>query len=192
MISEIYESFQGTGDLGGTKQLFIRFSGCSVKCPIRSVCDEQESLAPNGKIAIEDAVAAIEGYHGKWIHITGGEPLEHERDILRLVAAANNHEIQIQTSGFLDMKGLERSFVTCSPKCWPVGCKLSRCDELVFVAHKQMTPEFIDQYSARFPMASRYVIPLWGDSAESAIRLISKAKKECKLGIQAHKHWGID
>ena len=79
-ISELFHSIQGEGHLTGKPMFFIRAQGCSVKCPIREVCDQPESLGFKGGTAYAPAelaalaLAAV-GPRG-WVSITGGEPLE--------------------------------------------------------------------------------------------------------------------
>jgi alanyl-tRNA synthetase len=79
-ISETFHSIQGEGHLTGKPMFFIRAQGCSVKCPIREVCDQPESLVFRGgtehapATLAEMALAAL-GPRG-WVSITGGEPLD--------------------------------------------------------------------------------------------------------------------
>lgn len=72
-ITEIFSSIQGEGRYVGEKQLFIRFSGCNLKC---DYCDTSHE---NGKIySVEDLINEIKKYNLKTIHsisLTGGEPL---------------------------------------------------------------------------------------------------------------------
>ena len=89
-ISETFHSIQGEGHLTGKPMFFIRAQGCSVKCPIREVCDQPESLAFRGGAEIApatlaDMALAAVGSRG-WVSITGGEPLD-QPDFDELVAA---------------------------------------------------------------------------------------------------------
>jgi organic radical activating enzyme len=190
-IHEIFESYQGTGLWTGTKQLFVRTSGCSVACPIRKQCDERAALTQNANVDITNACETISRYRGKWLHITGGEPLHDMLQLSQLISAAKHCSIQVQTSGLIDYRPYGDVWVTCSPKCVADECKLARCDELVFVAHATMSSEIIADYCKLFPHARIYVVPLWGDSPQRACELVDAAGGRAVLGIQAHKYWGL-
>lgn len=90
-LAEIMESVQGEGLLVGTRQVFLRFSGCNLRC---SYCDTITSMEaqpycrviyttgrgdvgenmPN-PLSIDQIVDTISSYCSKWISLTGGEPL---------------------------------------------------------------------------------------------------------------------
>jgi len=82
LVSQIFTSIQGEAHLSGLYQCFVRTAGCSVNCPIRKGCDEQESLKfKNGtQWEVEALVKEVISKVGKggWCHITGGEPTEQE------------------------------------------------------------------------------------------------------------------
>lgn len=98
-ISEIFTSIQGEGPLQGTVSHFIRFAGCSLRCPW---CDQKEAWEDGEEWAIEDIVKEIEN-KGKFatITITGGEPFEQVDGLLTLLDALRNYgqPISIETNG---------------------------------------------------------------------------------------------
>ena len=81
-VSQVFTSIQGEAHLSGLYQCFVRTAGCSVNCPIRKDCDEQESLKfKNGtQWEVDALVKEVISKVGKggWCHITGGEPTEQE------------------------------------------------------------------------------------------------------------------
>lgn len=78
------------------------------------MCDEQESLtASGGSISIDEAIDRIERYPCEWVHITGGEPLEHKQDLAKLLLASRDHRVQIQTSGLCSFDFKASVFMTC-------------------------------------------------------------------------------
>jgi len=75
-VFETFLSYQGSGSLTGTRQFFIRFSGCSVSCQIRKICDEPGALKFGGKLISTSrlaSIASMELHSGGWVQITGGE-----------------------------------------------------------------------------------------------------------------------
>lgn len=72
LIKEIFTSIQGEGLYVGEKQLFIRFSGCNLKC---SYCDTDHSEAGAKEYTIDELYEVIQAYSPETISLTGGEPL---------------------------------------------------------------------------------------------------------------------
>lgn len=90
-LAEIMESVQGEGLLVGSRQVFLRFSGCNLRC---SYCDTKNSLeiepycrvshttgrgdiwqhVPN-PLSMDQIVELLSKYNSQWISLTGGEPL---------------------------------------------------------------------------------------------------------------------
>ncbi len=75
-ISEIFCSWQGEGLFAGEKQIFVRFSGCNMRC---TYCDEPASREKGKELSISDVISIIRKlsfkYKTKAISFTGGEPL---------------------------------------------------------------------------------------------------------------------
>ena len=73
-ISEIFYSIQGEGMLTGVPSVFVRTSGCNLRCVW---CDTPyTSWSPEGSdVTVEDILAAIRAYPGKHTVVTGGEPM---------------------------------------------------------------------------------------------------------------------
>jgi organic radical activating enzyme len=128
-IVDHFLSYQGTGHLVGKRQYFIRFAGCSVKCPIRTVCDEPDALDTGAgervcpEILADKALAAV-GTFG-WVHITGGEPCEQGEALTALSVACERRKLRVhlQTSGVVRVP-IRTDWLTISPKakasrlCW--------------------------------------------------------------------------
>jgi len=73
-ISEIFYSIQGEGMLTGAPSVFVRTSGCNLRCVW---CDTPyTSWSPEGAdIAVDDILAAIQEYPAQYVVVTGGEPM---------------------------------------------------------------------------------------------------------------------
>jgi organic radical activating enzyme len=140
MVKEQFVSFQGTGVNAGLRQSFVRLAGCTVKCPLRSNCDQPESLKRG-----EGHEASIHGIlknavHTDWLHITGGEPAEHEHMIALCDAAIElGMRVQVQTSGSIPILWNSHPFVSVSPKQTRLEVKPS---EIVLIAGRWLTDDF--------------------------------------------------
>ena len=109
-VNEIFYSLQGEGFFTGTPAVFLRFSGCNLKC---SFCDTDHR---SGKeMTDREILAAITAFPSRHIVITGGEPsLQLTADFIALLHATG-YFIQIETNGTHTLPaGID--WVTCSPK----------------------------------------------------------------------------
>jgi len=115
-ISELFFSIQGEGILSGVPSVFIRTSGCNLRC---SWCDTPyTSWTPEGREVTLDGICAYveEHTHGHVV-FTGGEPLiaPEAAELTRRLRDLNQH-ITIETAGTVAPDGLECDLMSVSPK----------------------------------------------------------------------------
>ena len=72
-ITEIFHSIQGESSHAGRPCVFVRLTGCSLRC---GYCDTTYSYAGGTPMRIDDIVAQVEAFGTRLVEITGGEPLE--------------------------------------------------------------------------------------------------------------------
>jgi len=109
-VAEIYRSIQGEGFLTGTESVFVRASGCNLRCwycdtPYASWTPEGEDLGVDEIVAqVESLAADFAGSNGPCRHVvlTGGEPMLFA-ELIPLAAAltAAGHHLTIETAGTL-------------------------------------------------------------------------------------------
>ena len=133
-INEIFYSLQGEGFHTGTPAVFVRFSGCNLKC---SFCDTQHEA---GALMTDDEIIAeVSKYPAVTVILTGGEPSLWIDDALidRLHKAGKY--VCIETNG---TRPLPESidWVTCSPKGTPL--QLTHIDEVKVVYTGQDLTEY--------------------------------------------------
>ena len=124
-INEIFYSLQGEGFHTGTPAVFIRFSGCNLKC---SFCDTRHE---NGTLmSDEEILQAVSAYPSNVVILTGGEPsLWIDQAFIDLLHQAGKY-ICIETNGTNPLpEGID--WVTCSPKGAPL--RLTHIDEIKVV-----------------------------------------------------------
>lgn len=138
-VNEIFYSLQGEGHFAGTPAVFIRFSGCNLRC---SFCDTDHSSF--SEMTEEEIVAETKRFPAKHIVITGGEPgLQITTRLVRRL-----HEegcfVQMETNGTRALpEGCCVDWITCSPKYERVI--LPHVDELKVVYEGDDTK--IDEYA---------------------------------------------
>lgn len=110
-VNEIFYSVQGEGYFTGTPALFIRLSGCNLKCPF---CDTQHQ---EGKEMSEDDIIALaESCPARLVVVTGGEPALQLTGTLVSSLKEIGKFVAVETNG---TRPLPRNidWVTVSPKC---------------------------------------------------------------------------
>jgi len=122
-IKEIFYSIQGEGINIGTPSIFIRLSGCNLRC---KWCDTKEAWKINSgkRMTTEEIIKTINKFPSKNIVITGGEPLLQENKIKELIKNLKNYHIEIETNGTIKSKlGRLVNQYNCSPKLSNSGYK---------------------------------------------------------------------
>ena len=116
LISEIFHSLQGEGELTGMPSVFVRTSGCNLRC---NWCDTPyASWQPEGRpMTVEEILTAVRQYPARHVVLTGGEPMIAPE--IRLLAAGLKklgHHITIETAATIAPDGVACDLASLSPK----------------------------------------------------------------------------
>ena len=114
-ISEIYSSKQGEGKLTGQQSVFVRTSGCNLRCDF---CDTPyTSWNPEGQsIPVDEVVDKVQSFDLRHVVITGGEPmLSIEIESLSKRIKMADHHITIETAGTI-LRDVACDLMSISPK----------------------------------------------------------------------------
>lgn len=127
-VNEIFYSLQGEGWFTGTPAVFVRLSGCNLRCPF---CDTDHHTGQQ-MTALEIATE-VGRYGARHVVITGGEPtLQLEPELLRRLKALGL-TVQLETNGTMEVPPEALAlidWVTCSPKTPPSDIRIGRIDEV--------------------------------------------------------------
>lgn len=185
-INEIFYSLQGEGRNAGRAAVFVRFSGCNLRC---SFCDTKHQ---DGKLmTIEEIVNEITKYPARLVILTGGEPTLFIDDELLDKIHAIGKEIAIETNGTRKVNQ-KIDFVTLSPKFeFTENAQLSQteCDELKIIFNSENDMSLYDSIKARY----KYIQPCATDDEDinqeniiNAIRYV-RENPEWRLSLQIQK-----
>ena len=100
-ITEIFKSIQGESSYAGLPCVFVRLTGCNLRC---TWCDTEYAFYGGRDMAIEDILAQIKATGVRLVEITGGEPLLQE-EVYPLMRALldEGHTVMLETGGSLPL-----------------------------------------------------------------------------------------
>ena len=115
-ISEIFYSLQGEGFLAGVPSVFIRLTGCPLRC---RWCDTKYAWSKEAgrQYGVDDIVGTVQKWPCKYVVITGGEPMI-DPDLPRLVSELKTpgKHITIETAGIAYIPDIPCDLMSISPK----------------------------------------------------------------------------
>jgi organic radical activating enzyme len=144
-INEIFHSLQGEGFHSGTPAVFVRFSGCNLRC---AFCDTQHQAGE--MLSLQEIVDEVNKYpNAPLLVLTGGEPsLFIDEAFVAELKQKTHKTIAIETNGTRPLPS-SLDWVTLSPKSAFEGgdlepCVLKQCDELKVVYLGQDLAQYKD------------------------------------------------
>ncbi len=170
-IAEIYKSIQGEGLLTGTESVFVRASGCNLRC---TFCDTPyTSWHPEGDdVSVADILNEVDGLDCSHVVITGGEPMLFA-EMIPLCAKlreAGRH-ITIETAGTLYLP-LACDLMSISPKMSNSTPAVEKAPKWS-VRHERArnVPDVVRQLVTEYPYQAKFVIDTPADCDEVSLYL---------------------
>ncbi|HGE72891.1 TPA: radical SAM protein [Candidatus Poribacteria bacterium] len=146
-ICEIFYSIQGESTYSGLPCIFVRTSGCNLRC---LYCDTKYAYENGFEISVDDIIKKIKTYRCRLVEITGGEPLIQIDEVNKLIASllADDYEVLLETNGSIDIKSVDQNVVKILDlKCPDSGMSENICWENI----KYLT----DKDQVKFVLSSR-------------------------------------
>ncbi len=104
-ITEIFYSLQGEARTVGHPTVFIRLTGCPLRC---GYCDTEYAFQGGEWMAQGDILARVAEYHPRFVTVTGGEPLaQPDCRVLLSRLCDQGYDVSLETSGALDISGID-------------------------------------------------------------------------------------
>ena len=137
-IAEIFYSVQGEGTLSGVPSVFVRTSGCNLRC---TWCDTPyASWNPEGReMSEEEILAEVQRHPTRFVVVTGGEPMiaKGMRDLLARLRALGKH-ITVETAGTVPPEGACVDLVSISPKLANSTPEVAKAGEAWVARHESL------------------------------------------------------
>ena len=192
-VNEIFQSLQGEGYNTGTASVFIRLSGCNLRC---SFCDTRHEEGT--MMSLQEIVDKVMQYPlAPWIILTGGEPsLWIDEDFVSGLKQMTGKRIAIETNGTHSLPS-NLDWITLSPKTGlgnngDLPVVLTHCDELKVVYLGQDLTQY-DGITA----THRYLQPCWVSDENQRFNNMRATVQavlnnpQWRLSLQTHRILGI-
>ena len=203
-INEIFYSIQGESTFAGQPCIFVRLTGCDLRC---TYCDTEYAFYEGKRRSIEDILAEVATHPCRLVEVTGGEPLLQKRVhtlMSRLCDAG--YTVLLETSGAHDIAPIDsRVHRIMDLKCPTSGeCARNRLENLPHLGPRDEV-KFVIGSEEDYLWARAQVlagIPGWADRVETilfspvfgkitpldlATRLLADALPKVRMQLQMHK-----
>lgn len=196
-ISEIFPSIQGEGLRMGEPTIFIRVTGCNLRCRF---CDTKYAWEGGREYSEEHILASVEKIRNAhpigWVCLTGGEPMSQKIESLVRGLRKRNLKVQIETNGTI-YRRLGVDWLTISPKPPKYFFQaeyVTRAKEVKLVVSRDLTLGMIRHVRKAFPERTPVLLQPESNRKWSFLagdRLLRQATKaglgNIRLSIQLHK-----
>jgi len=166
-ITEIYKSIQGESSYAGLPCVFVRLTGCNLRC---DWCDSEYTFTGGHKMTSDEVEAEVERLspRGGLVEITGGEPMLQEREVVPLMERLLNagYNVLLETSGERPLAAVPKEIIKIvDVKCPHSGeagtfrmenlDALTSRDEVKFVISDRTDYEFARDFTAQYQLGAR-------------------------------------
>ncbi|MBX3726759.1 MAG: 7-carboxy-7-deazaguanine synthase QueE [Xanthomonadales bacterium] len=203
-ITEVFHSIQGEGDAVGWPTVFVRLTGCPLRC---TWCDTTYSFHGGEWRDIDELIAQVAAYCARHVCVTGGEPLAQRRCLDLLVRLCDaGFEVSLETSGALDVSGVDprvRKVMDLKApgsgesgrNLWGNLAHLKPHDQLKFVLADRGDYDWAVEQLRAHDLAARCQVlfsPVWSTLAPRELaQWILDDRLPVRLQVQLHKLlWG--
>jgi 7-carboxy-7-deazaguanine synthase len=198
-ITEIYKSLQGESTYSGLPCIFVRLTGCNLRC---SWCDSEFSFYGGKKMTLQEVLSEVAGLSsGGLVEITGGEPMLQEREVVPLMEHLLDagYRVLLETSGERPLARVPKQVIKIvDVKCPHSGEPdtfavenleaLQPRDELKFVLTDRTDYEFARDFVVNHGLAERVHSILFSPAFEKGASG-SRDTSHCLLDPQELAQW---
>ncbi|MEW6544573.1 MAG: 7-carboxy-7-deazaguanine synthase QueE [Nitrospirota bacterium] len=173
-VTEIFKSIQGESSYAGLPCVFVRLTGCPLRC---TWCDSEYTFSGGTDVTLEEILARVKACACPLVEVTGGEPL-HQPEAFVLIEklCVEGYQVLVETSGAIDIAPVDkRAHVILDVKCpgsgmtdrmdWKNLDRVSSKDEVKFVIKDRKDYEWAKALVRQHDLAGRCTVlfgPVFG------------------------------
>jgi 7-carboxy-7-deazaguanine synthase len=200
-ITEIFYSLQGETRTVGLPTVFVRLTGCPLRC---GYCDTAYAFHGGKKMEISDIVAEVKSYNPRYVTVTGGEPLAQNtcRELLTALCDLDV-EVSLETSGAMDISNIDPRVVRVMDLKTPTSGEITKNlysnidllqpqDQVKFVICNREDYVWASEQLTQFELPKRCEVlfsPVHGDLTPTDLaEWIISDNLPVRMQIQLHKY----
>jgi 7-carboxy-7-deazaguanine synthase len=206
-INEIFYSIQGESTYAGKPCVFVRLTGCDLRC---SWCDTPYAFSEGQKMSVDAVLQQVDRYGSPLVEVTGGEPLLQE-DVYPLMERLleSGRTVLLETGGQIDVSRVPLAVIkVMDVKCpgsgeshrneWGNIDRLGSRDQVKFVIKDRGDYEFARDLVVRHALDRRCAAVLFSPvhdvlEPKALSEWILADRLPVRLQLQIHKHiWGAN
>lgn len=201
IVNEIFHSIQGESTYAGAPCVFVRLTGCPLRC---TWCDTAYAFTEGNPMTLDEIIAQVRSFNCLLVEITGGEPLA-QTNVLPLLQRLCDLGLTVllETSGALDVSTVDSRVIKIMDLKCPSSSEsdknryanlrhLSANDEIKFVLAGRTDYDWAKQQIAEHNLAARHLVlfsPVWDKlSLKTLAEWILADRLPVRLQTQYHKH----
>jgi 7-carboxy-7-deazaguanine synthase len=163
-IFEIFHSLQGESSRVGLPTVFVRLTGCPLRC---GYCDTEYAFHGGATQSFEEILATVASYQAQYVCVTGGEPLAQKgcHQLLKMLCD-NGYQVSIETSGAIDISQVDQRVSVimdiktpgsgeASKNLWSNVAALSAKDEVKFVLVDRTDYDWAKQILGQYDLTQK-------------------------------------
>ena len=203
-IYEIFHSLQGETSRVGLPTVFVRLTGCPLRC---RYCDTEYAFHGGATQSFEEILATVASYQAQYVCVTGGEPLAQKgcHELLKMLCDAG-YQVSIETSGAMDISQVDQRVSVImdiktpgsgeeSKNLWSNIAALSAKDEVKFVLVDRADFDWAKQTLGQYDLPSKCPVlfsPVYKTlSPDQLAAWVLLDHLQVRMQVQLHKViWG--
>ena len=205
-VTEIFHSIQGESSYAGQPCVFVRLTGCPLRC---TWCDTEYAFYGGTEQQIDEILSKVDSYGCRLVEVTGGEPLA-QSDAFPLISTLcdRGYQVLIETSGAIDIASVDRrAHIILDVKCpgsgmtdrmyWPNLHRLTMKDEAKFVLADRKDYDWAREIIAKYELTTRCSVlmsPVFGSlEPRQLAEWVLADRLPVRFQLQLHKWiWAPD
>ena len=205
-VTEIFHSIQGESSYAGQPCVFVRLTGCPLRC---TWCDTDYAFYGGTEQPIDEILSKVDSYGCRLVEVTGGEPLA-QSDAFPFISTLcdRGYQVLIETSGAIDIASVDRrAHVILDVKCpgsgmtdrmyWPNLNQLTMKDEAKFVLADRKDYDWACEIITKYELTTRCSVlmsPVFGSlEPRQLAEWVLADRLPVRFQLQLHKWiWAPD